>query len=179
MPWPGTARSNHAIEVRVEQGFDERFDVFWDGLRERNQRLLLGVRTREVLEWHFSFHLQRKQAYVLTVSDGDKLMAYSIFYRKDKDEYGLKRVRLVDYQSLDNDAATLAAMTRRMLQICRKEKIHMLEDVGCSLEGVSAPHKRELPSWLYYYKANRPQLVKNLSDAACWRPFLFDGDSSL
>ena len=173
------APSTRAIEVRVEQSFDERFNVFWEALRARNQRLLLGVRTREVLEWHFRFHLQRQQAYVLTVSDGDKLMAYSIFYRKDKDEYGLKRVRLVDYQSLNHDAASLAAMLDRMLRICRKEKIHMLEDVGCALEGVSAPHQRDLPSWLYYYKANRPQLVKELSDAACWRPFLFDGDSSL
>ncbi len=173
------ARSDDAVEVRVEQGFDERFDVFWDALRARNRGLLLGVRTREVLEWHFHFHLQRNHTYVLTVSNGDQLIAYSIFDRKDKDEFGLKRVRLVDYQSLDNDAASLAAMVERMLRICREEKIHMLEDVGCSLEGISAPHQRDLASWLYYYKANRPELVGQLSDAACWRPFLFDGDSSL
>ena len=178
------ARSNRAITVRLEQGFDERFDVFWDALRARNQQLLLGVRTREVLEWHFRFHLQKQQAYILTVSEGDKLMAYSVFYRKDKDEYGLKRVRLVDYQSLNDDAGLMAAMLERMLHICRDEKIHMLEDVGCSIDWGQAKacptsHKRVLPSWLYYYKANRPHLVKDLSDAACWRPFLFDGDSSL
>ena len=173
-----SARSNRNIDVRVEQSFDERFDVFWDALRARNQELLLSCRSREVLEWHFRFHLEREQAYILTVSEGNKLIAYSIFYRKDKDEYGLKRVRLVDYQSLEDGGESRAAMTEQMLRICRKQKIHMLEDVGCSLNG-TAPHKRELPSWLYYYKANRPQLVKELSDSACWRPFLFDGDSSL
>ena len=135
-------RSYRNVEVRVEQGFDDRFDVFWNALRARNPRLLLGVRTREVLEWHFQFHFQRQHVYVLTVSDGDKLMAYSIFDRKDKDEFGLKRVRLVDYQSLDDNPASLAAMVERMLRICREEKIHMLEDVGCSLRG----HKRAPPT---------------------------------
>ncbi|MDQ6760922.1 MAG: hypothetical protein M3Z32_13800, partial [Acidobacteriota bacterium] len=61
----------------------------------------------------------------------------------------------------------------------RKENIHMLEDVGCCLTEVEKPHKRELPSWLYYYKANNPQLAGELTNPACWRPFLFDGDSSL
>ena len=54
----------------------------------------------------------------------------------------------------------------------------MLEDVGCSLPGVRAPHQRTLPSWLFYYKAS-PALVQQLADPAVWQPSLFDGDSSL
>ncbi|MGI8744124.1 MAG: hypothetical protein ACR2NN_16430 [Bryobacteraceae bacterium] len=163
------------VRVSVEQGFDERFDVFWSELREKKFDILIGVRTREVLDWHFRYPLQSRQLYILTASNRDRLIAYAIFYRKDKEEYGLKRVRLVDYQSLDDNPATLASMLACILSTCRKERIHMLEDVGCCLQGVAAPHRRELPSWLFYYKAKEQQLAA----AAAWQPSLFDGDSSL
>lgn len=161
--------------VTAERGFDERFDAFWSELRERKRELLLGVRSRAALAWHFRYPLERNQLYILTASQRDRLMAYSIFYRKDKADYGLKRVRLVDYQSLEDNPAILPSMLACMLKTCRKESIHMLEDVGCCLDGVSAPHRRDLPSWLYYYKAADPQLRA----PGAWQPWLYDGDSSL
>jgi hypothetical protein len=44
-----------------------------------------------------------------------------------------------------------------------------------------APHQRELPCWLYFYKSNKKdlQLAEQLRDPAAWDPSSFDGDGSL
>jgi hypothetical protein len=128
------------IEVREENAFDDRFDAFWDELRTRRPPILLGARTRAALQWHFEYPLRRKQVWVLTVSHGSRLIAYSIFYREDQADIGLKRVRLVDRQCLVDSVAVPApdAMLARMLEICRREGVHMLEDVGCTVDSVRA-----------------------------------------
>ena len=72
-----------SLRVNFEQGFDG-IDIFWNQLRERKRELLLGARSREILDWHFRYPMQRKQLYILSIMDRDQLIAYSIFYRKDK-----------------------------------------------------------------------------------------------
>jgi len=169
-------RANNQV-VKLEAGFDERFDVFWEELRRRNPNLLLAVRSREALEWHFRYYFQKKRLYILTVSELDRIVGYSIFARKDDEEHGLKRIRFIDHQSI-SDSGTLASMLAWMLHTCRKEGIHMLEDVGCCIDEVTAPHYRKLSSWLFYYKASGA-IAEKLLNPASWRTSLFDGDSSL
>ena len=41
------------VEVKSIAGFDDRFDDFWTELKRMNPHVLLAVRSREVLEWHF------------------------------------------------------------------------------------------------------------------------------
>ena len=88
-------------------------------------------------------------------------------------------MRLIDYQSLGDDREAVLAMLYRALEICRREGVHILEDVGCCLEGADVPRRRKLPSWLYYYKVNDAVLDERLKSPESWRPSLFDGDSSL
>ncbi|HZU25549.1 MAG TPA: hypothetical protein VFA04_08505 [Bryobacteraceae bacterium] len=165
-------------EVRFESGFDERFDAFWHELRRENRGLLLAVRNRATLAWHFQYHLQRDKVWILTASRNGRMLAYSIFYRKDKRDYGLKRVRLVDHQHLEGAQQAFVPMLAQALRRCRSERVHMLEDLGCAIEVIEPPHHRELPSWLFHYKANG-RLAEALKDPAVWRPSLYDGDSSL
>jgi hypothetical protein len=42
-----------------------------------------------------------------------------------------------------------------------------------------APHLRQLPSWLYFYKARSSDLEKELQNPDVWDPSQFDGDASL
>jgi hypothetical protein len=172
-----SVRGAAGLTVKREDGFDGRFDVFWEELRRQNPHLLLAVRSREALDWHFQYLLRRNRLYILTISEQDRLIAYSIFCRKDEEQLGLKRVRIVDYQALDG-RATLAPMLAWMLQTCRREGIHMLEDVGCCIDQAAAPYRRKLGSWLFYYKANCT-LAARLNGSASWRTSLFDGDASL
>jgi hypothetical protein len=172
------------VEVTVCSGFDERFDDFWEGLKSSNPHRLLAVRTREILDWHYKHALLDDRLWIMAVVDGGRLVAYATFERKDKPEVGLKRMSLVDYQSLDGSTGLLLPLLSRALKKCRDEGIHALENIGRWLENgelieTVAPYRRKLPAWSYVYRANEPGLAERLKDPRVWAPSLFDGDASL
>jgi hypothetical protein len=171
-------------EVVVCSDFDERFDAFWQCLKSMHSHLLLMDRSRRVLQWHYHYALVQKDLWIFTANRGSQLVAYAIFYRQDRPEYGLKRMRLADFQSLEAESEWLSPMLELALQKCRQEGLHMLEIIGLSVEKqriVSrfAPYKRKLPSWMYFYKPKRNDLEHDLKNPMVWDPCCYDGDSSL
>jgi hypothetical protein len=179
-------KNNTAITVLPCAAFDDRFEKFWTDLRKKKSNLLLAVRSREALEWHFKFPLLQNGAWIYIVEGAAGLAAYAVFLRQDNLETGLTRVRLADFQCLDQERAPylLAAMVQAAMDRCRQDSIHMLELIGLApelerkLESLS-PHRRVLPTWMSYYKPNNPLLAETLKNAAAWEFSLFDGDSSL
>jgi len=178
--------SGASVALLPSASFDERFEAFWAALRKKKHHLLLAVRSREVLEWHFKIALQQNAAWIYTVEGKSGLVAYSVFLRHDYPQIGLTRMRLADFQCLEEERTTdlLLAMLQAAMDRCRRESIHMFEVVGLpqKLERVlesSSPHRRQLSNWLYCYKTNHAPLAERLKDAAIWDPSLFDGDSSL
>jgi hypothetical protein len=181
-----TAVSPRGVEVRACANFDERFDDFWVELRRRHPHLLLAVRTREVMAWHFKYALADNRAWIATVVEGGRLIAYAVFDRRYRRDIGLYRVRLVDFQALDGSTDLLPPIISWALGKCRAEGIHMLESVGRWLEpgellDVIAPYRRKLSgtAWLHAYRANNALLADQLRDRRAWAPSLFDGDASL
>ena len=178
------ALSTRDVEVKACSGFDDRFDDFWLELKRKNPHLLLAVRTREVLEWHYKHALLNHRLWIATVVDGSRLAGYATFERKDKPQFGLKRVSLVDFQSIDGTTALLLPLLSWALKKCQKEGIHVMENVGRWLETgelieTVAPYRRKRSAWSYFYRANDPKLAESLSDRRAWAPTLFDGDASL
>jgi hypothetical protein len=180
-----TTKALDRAEVNIEacHRFDERFDEFWGNVKRCNPHVLLAVRTREVLEWHYRYGLLNGRIWVLAVIEGPRIVAYAIF---DTKQYptGLKQARLVDFQSVDGGTSLLPALVGRALRKCREERIYRLINIGRWLEDGEwlervAPYRRKLPSWVYYYRSNNPQLTDRLRDPEVWAPFLFDGDASL
>jgi len=172
-----------SVEVETCSAFDDRFDDFWADLRRCSPHLLLAVRTREVLEWHYKYSLLKNRIWIVTVADGSRIVAYAIF---DKKEYpgGFKQARLVDFQSLDGGTTLLSALLSWALRKCRHEGVHTLVNIGRWLEKGEwlesiAPYRRRLPSWVYFYRANSPALAESLRDRRAWAPSLFDGDANL
>jgi len=164
--------------------FDTRFDRFWDALRKSNPRVLLSVRSRDTLKWHFKYALAKKQAWIIASGDPSAIDAYAVFLRYDNPAYGLKRIRLVDFQTLEATPTSLIPMVRWALERCLREKIDSLECIGFrsdkqNLIATIAPYQRRLPSWLYFYKARDKNLAEKLKDPAVWDPSQFDGDASL
>lgn len=165
--------------------FDERFDAFWEELRVRKTHVLLPVRSRAVLEWHFKNAQRENRLWVLTAAGArGNLLAYAVFERRDNRETGLKRIRIADCQLLAPNNSLCAALLSCALDRCRAEGIHVLEDCGCWFEGPRyldqpAPCHRPLPSWSYFSKPLRQGLGAVLEDASCWDPTAFDGDASL
>jgi hypothetical protein len=171
-------------DLKVCTEVDDRFDLFWKELRKVNAHLLMGVRTREVLEWHFKYALRDNKAWIVTAGKGFALSAYAVFLRYDNPRFGLQRMRLVDFQTLDGNMAPLVPMLAWALRRCRREGIDMLESIGFSGEKWSivsdcAPYTRRLPSWLYFCKVRDESLAKKLGNPTVWDPSQFDGDASL
>lgn len=171
------------IPVEFSSHFDERFDAFWEAL-SLDRGTLLAVRNRAVLEWHFSASLARNELWVLTVSQNRTIQACGIFQRRDEPQFGLKRMRLVDFQALHSHADFSAAILRQALDQCRAQGIHALESVGCDLENTRvferfAPFRRKLSAWSSFYLARSPELGESLRNPTAWAPSSYDGDSSL
>jgi len=180
--WEGHRNSIAEIERCWE--FDSRFDDFWDELQHQNENVLLAVRTRETLAWHFRTALMQRRAWILASLKGSRLIAYAIFDRQDNPGIGLHRVRLVDFQAHRGSEHALLSALSWMLHKCREDGIHMVEVSGCwlnrpGLPRIVGPYHRTLPSWRYYYKAIDPKLSDLLRDSKIWAPSSFDGDASL
>ena len=173
-----------STEVEFCEQFDDRFDIFWEIIRRGSSGRLLATRTRDVLDWHFKHAFARRKVWLVTANTGDNLSAYGIFYRQDNPEFGLKRVRLVDFQTLEGRTEMLKPIIYSAVRRCQREGIHMLEAIGFSSEkrriiDSMRPHSRRLASWRFFYKANEKCLAEKLTNADAWDPTGFDGDSSL
>ncbi len=177
-------QAQREYDVRTSTGFDDRFDDFWEAVKARNPHRLLACHTREVLEWHFKHPFAAGTAWVSTVCDRGRLQAYAIFCRKDVARIGLRRVRLLDYQSLDGDTGLLLPMLAEALERCRRDGTAVLESIGWRLEKGDlmdriAPDVRRMPSWNYFYKAATPTLTSRLKERDAWSPSQYDGDACI
>ncbi len=181
LPTVPTNGVGHAF--RLCKNIDSRFDDFWKCLRKNNPSLLLAVRNREALEWHFKFPLRRDQVWILTAGT-DAITAYAIFLRYDSPAAGLTRMRLIDFQSLDGGTALLAPMLKWAIERCRREGIHMIENIGFHPKKMKiisqlCPYGRKLPCWMYFYITPHQGLAEKLADPNAWDPSQFDSDASL
>ena len=171
------------IDVVMARDFDQRFDMFWEVLSHRSDALL-AVRSRVALKWHFGVALDKGELWILVAARNGNIDAYAIFQRRDEPQYGLKRMRMVDFQASDWHDQYCAALMRRAYEECRAQGIHVLEQVGCDLETTRifdryAPYRRKLPGWCYFYLAKNEELAAELALPEAWAPSSYDGDSSL
>jgi len=173
-----------AIQFEVCHTFDDRFENFWHELKARDHKLLLAVRSREALQWHFKYAFAERKLFVIVAIRDHRIYAYAIFLRYDNHRLGLRRIRLVDFQALECRDAVLSASLSWIRETCRREEIHTFEVIGLRSIGnnnieASAPHSRFLPAWLYYYHVPDPGLAEELADPYVWNPCAYDGDASL
>jgi hypothetical protein len=172
------------VEVQACSDFDDRFDSFWEDQKRNNRHLLLAVRTREVLEWHFKHALFENRLWIVTAVDGPRIVAYAIFKKEINQRSGFKQVVLVDYQSLEDSTSMLEPLLSWTLRRCRSEGVHILKHTGRWLEKgefveTAAPYRRKLSTWTYFYRTNNPELRELLNDRRVWAPSLFDSDATL
>lgn len=171
-------------KVKLCPAFDERFDLFWDQLQQENEDMLLGVRSRETLTWHFQKAMAHGTLWILEASEGRRLTAYAIFDMHDNRSTGLRRVRLIDFQAARGATGAIVSALGWILDACRRARIDVLEITGgwlnrAGIPTIVAPYHRKMPSWRYYYKAVSAQVSGELSDSKVWAPSLYDGDASL
>lgn len=169
--------------IREVNTIDERFDRFWEKLRAQPNRLLC-VRDRAAVAWRFERPLRAGNAWIFSYENGPQGFAgYAVFLRQDSPEIGLRRVRLVDFQSEGDGAKFLHDVVEVALSRCHAESIHLLESIGFGnvrrkqIDAL-APYQRQLPSWMFWYKVSEqnPELEKALLNPDVWDPCTYDGD---
>jgi hypothetical protein len=173
---------NRDVHLETLDCFDDRFNVFWDELKQLYPDRLLAERTKAVLDWHFKYALAEKRAWIVAAKDRSRILAYAVFSRFDQGTMGLKRIRLVDFQELGT--GILPSIMSCAIERCKREGIHMLENIGHQLCGGTnlachTPFARQLPNWMFQYKAVKKRLSDTLINPAVWNPSFYDGDASL
>jgi hypothetical protein len=179
---PRAPQSYKQAPATWSDGFDERFDSFWSALKERHRGVLMAERSREQLEWHFRPAIKGHRIWIATVIEGSELRAYAVFLPADKPEYGLKRVRLVDFKSLEKNNTDWGSVLLLAHERCRREGVHMLEWVGCPPSCTTGPIKartRKLDAWSHHYRTTDKELAEALSRPEAWDASLYDGDATL
>ena len=167
--------------LRSVRAFDVWFDEFWERLRQE-AGTIRAVRNRASLSWRFQPALDRGEGTVLVLEDGTGPAGYLIAVRRDKEDVGLKRLQVADFQALQNDDGRIRALFCGTLGLAR-DGVDLVEVIGlcASKRGILAkakPLRRTMQDWLFYFKAREKSLTDRLGDGA-WDPTLFDGDALL
>jgi len=144
--------------------------------------VLLGARDQQTLAWHFASPKKANRLWIVTACRGNSLRAYGIFKRQER-EGGVRRMQLVDFQTLQPNDDLLAPILRHALLRCRREGLFALEQLGCDLPQRRtfdrfAPYRRKLPNWPFFYKATDATIEAELELPERWAPSTFDGDAS-
>jgi hypothetical protein len=173
-----------ALEILNCLTFDDRFETFWNDLKTRHSHKLLCVRDKISLEWHFKFALMQNKLQIFTIENKNGLASYAIFLETGPTKSNLRWVRLVDFQSLDNDPEVFIEMVFHGIRQFRGHGVDILE-----IEGFEERKRRSLqlyhPYQLlrhncpFYYQVKDPCLHEELDNLKVWDPCLYDGESSL
>jgi predicted N-acetyltransferase YhbS len=164
--------------------FDERFSRFWEELKRDYPKRLMATRSLDVLQWHFKYALAQNRMWLFGVGDDSRILAYGIFCRQDSPQFGLKRMRLIDFQTLGDRNELVVPIMALALQKCKENGIHMLEAFGFRPDkqqviDALSPHRRRLPGWSFFYKCWNKAMADKMKDPGVWDPTHFDGDASL
>ncbi len=169
------------LEVQRLDKFDERFDAFWSRLADRQDRLL-AVRDRATLAWHFSAAYTPSRE-ILGLHQGDELIGYAVLIRKDQEAIGLKRLRICDLQTLEDNPSHVESLVSAAIARARQAGIHMVEIMGHDALKRSVierlnPHSRQGGMQCLYWVKD-PELAAPLLLPETWALSPYDGDNSL
>jgi hypothetical protein len=174
--------THRAFAIEEASGFDSRFDAFWRELLREQSETILAARDSATLAWHFAMPLRKKRLWILTASRGRELRAYAVFERKDTGQEP-RRMRLVDYQTIEKDVDLLEDLLGAALRRCAAEEVCVLDKSGLGLAKMrafdeSAPYRRKQP-WPFWYRVKRPRFANELSQPRFWQTTEYDGDASM
>lgn len=175
---------NKTIKIREYHCFDQRFDVFWQKLKNKNRGRLLCTRNREWLEWHYKNYINTGKLSIFCIEKNGEITAYGILRRADNPKINLSRMKLVDLQTIDNNKVVIEEIIKSCIEKCKREKISVFEIIGFNLKKRNIikrcnPLKRKLQSWPFFYKVNNKEFDLELENPGVWDICEYDGDASL
>lgn len=171
-----------AFTIETTDRFEARFDTFWNELVQQNPEKLLAERSSRALSWHYGIPMRMQRLWIFTASKNGQLRAYCVLKRQYSTP-GVRRMRLVDYQSIEQDVNLLPSLLHTALRRCAAEGFYILENLGVGVPKMRdfdqyAPYRKKLANWQFFYRAIDPALEADLGKPTCWDPSAFDGDAS-
>ena len=144
----------------------------------------MAERDSSSLEWHFRQGIRKKKISVLALFNENNLDGYIVIMRSDNKEIGLKRMKIVDIQTLSNIEENTSNLIANAITYARKHEVHILELTGFGKNIREQalkmkPYKRTLSHSPFLYKIMSDKLKNVFSDETEWDACLFDGDGSL
>lgn len=170
-----------SYEFRELDGFDARFDEFWDELVAQPNRLV-AVRDAATLRWHYRVPLRAGRLWVAAALRGDRIRAYCVLKQHHRPG-GITSLKLVDFQTGEPETDLLSGLVPLALRRAAAQGCSFLEHHGCGLPTMrsfetAATYRAAKPSWSFFYHTDDPILAEQLRDPRVWDPSEYDGDSS-
>jgi hypothetical protein len=181
---PARSGARGRVATAIADDFDERFDAFWLELSRQNQHVLLAARDVPTLRWHYAALRRSGRLRIITATRQGLLRGYCVLRQHLHPEYGISALRLLDYQSVDQETDVLPALLSEALRCCRAEGLDVLEHLGYGIPKLRAfdrfaPHQVRKSYCPYFYHVPDPVLRARLAQPELWDPSEYDGDASL
>jgi hypothetical protein len=172
-----------SVDIAAVQRFGDEFDPFWKELVRQNQEKLLAVRDSQTLNWHFGGAIRAGQLQIYIATRGRLLLGYCVLSPHSYSQLGLRSLRIVDYQTVEEDTDLLPGLIRTALERGGANGVHILEILGCGIPKMRAFEqfaraRSTKASWSFYYRTTDPELEAELRNAEVWDPSGYDGDAS-
>ena len=167
--------------INVNQIGDE-FDELWRKKMVEAKKLL-ACRSAAYLRWHFSEPLGSSDVKILIARE-TRLRGYLALMRDDRQNIGLKRMRIADLFVENDEAPVVESLLAAAHEYSSQQGCHVLEWMGmpANLRDIALryrPFKRLLPTWPLFFKTINPSLEKVLSNEKSWYVTPYDGDTTL
>ena len=169
----------NVIEVKY---FNHKFDDFWNKLPKKNK--FIAERTSAMLKWHFESAMNKQKISVLALYYENNLNGYIIIMRADNNDIGLKRMQIIDIQTLSNNEETATALITNAIIYAQKQGVYVLELIGFGQDirrqaAKMNPYVRKLSHSPFFYKLINKELKYTFSEKVEWDASLYEGDGSL
>lgn len=169
----------NVIEVKY---FNHKFDDFWNKLPKKNK--FIAERTSAMLKWHFESAMNKQKISVLALYYENNLNGYIIIMRADNNDIGLKRMQIIDIQTLSNNEETATALITNAIIYAQKQGVYVLELIGFGQDirrqaAKMNPYVRKLSYSPFFYKLINKELKNTFSEKVEWNASLYEGDGSL
>ena len=104
--------------------------------------------------------------------------------RADNNDIGLKRMKIIDIQTLSNNEETSTALITNAIIYAQKQGVYVLELIGFGQDirrqaAKMNPYVRKLSYSPFFYKLINKELKYAFSEKIEWDASLYEGDGSL
>jgi len=175
---------NTSKKVELNSTIDEKFDEFWEAYKINFQNQFLQSRTSNWIKWHMQNRIANGKAWIMSVSENNKILGYAICSERNNEKIELKRIALIDFVSLKDNQEVYISLIKNCIEESKKRGYHIFEIIGFKdlkrrIFSNFKTFNRKLPGFPFYYKSRNNIHDNFLKLGETWDPSLIDGDSFL